>query len=209
MDRQKTEVQPEPEEKMEIEFIDVDSDGLEEIPCGDSGGEYQEKISALEAEIEHLREMYLRKMAEFDNFRKRVEREKAEMHRFAGEGLITDLLPVLDNFERALEHSSDTAPEAFKLGVEMISNQFLDVLQRRGLERFNPIGQAFEPEFHEAIQRVEDSEHPPGTIAWVLSPGYRFGGRLLRPAMVGVSVGAQTDESAVSDQASGGVDGEQ
>jgi len=197
----------------EIEFVDVDQDAPApsvevveppsteipapvEAPAGTpavAGSSADEKIAALEAEVAHLRELYLRKLAEFDNFRKRVEREKAELRKTAAEGIVTDLLPVLDNFERALAHSSETAPEAFKQGVEMISKQLLDVLERQGLERFDPTGKPFEPEFHEAIQRVEDSQYPPGTVVWVLSPGYRYGGRLLRAAMVGVSVAPRSD----------------
>jgi len=199
----------------EIEFVDVDQDApapsveaveppSTEIPVAaeapaaveasaPAGGGADERVAALEAEVAHLRELYLRKLAEFDNFRKRIEREKAELRKTAAEDIVTDLLPVLDNFERALAHSSETAPEAFKQGVEMISRQLLDVLERRGLERFDPTGRPFEPEFHEAIQRVEDGRYPPGTVVWVLSPGYRYGGRLLRAAMVGVSVAPRSD----------------
>lgn len=139
-----------------------------------------------EEEINHLREMYLRKLAEFDNYRKRTERERLEREKMAGVEVVQDLLPVIDNFERALEHASDSSHEAFEQGVQMIAKQLLDVLQRRGLERFDPTGQPFDPEFHEAIQKVENSDLPGGTVAWTLAKGFRFGGRLLRPAMVGV-----------------------
>jgi len=186
---------------LEIEFLDVDAgegdsgvegnaeDSVEETAV-ESTPPIDDRLSAFEEEINHLREMYLRKLAEFDNFRKRVEKEKQELRKTAGEDIILDLLPVLDNFERALEHSSETAPEAFQEGVEMIFKQLLAVLEKRGLEHFSPTGEPFQPEYHEAIQRVEDPACAPGTVAWVLTPGYRFGGRLIRPAMVGVCVEA-------------------
>lgn len=190
MDEMKMEGQFPDDEVTELEFVGVDDvkpDDQNEPP-EDSVNQDGDRVAQLEEELAHIKELYLRKLAEFDNFRKRVEREKTEMRKTAGEDIMQDLLPVLDNFERALEHSSETAPEAFKQGVEMISRQLHDVLGRKGLERFDPTGEVFQPEYHEAIQRVEDSEYPAGTVAWVLSPGYRYGGRLLRAAMVGVSV---------------------
>jgi molecular chaperone GrpE len=187
------------EDVTEIEFVDIEENDEKQVP-----EEVEDKpvdgIAVLEDELAHMKELYLRKLAEFDNFRKRIEREKTEMRKTAGEDLIQDLLPVLDNFERALEHSAETAFGGFKQGVEMISKQLLDVLGRRGLERFDPTGEPFEPEFHEAIQRVEESQYPPGTVAWCLSPGYLFGGRLLRAAMVGVSVASEnTRQNDVTD----------
>lgn len=150
--------------------------------------ELQEQVAQFQEERERLREQYLRKLAEFDNFRKRVEREREEMQRTAGEGVVRELVPVLDNFERALQHSSDSDAVAFRQGVEMIAKQQWDVLQRLGLEMVDPLGQPFEPEFHEAVQRVEDSGEAPGIVVAVLAKGYLFHGRLLRPAIVSVAV---------------------
>lgn len=194
------------EDITELEFLDIEGNN-EEPPPEQAEEEPIDRIAVLEDELAHMKELYLRKLAEFDNFRKRIEREKTEMRKTAGEDLIQDLLPVLDNFERALEHSSENAFGAFKEGVEMIAKQLLDVLGRRGLERFDPTGEAFDPEFHEAIQRVEDSEYPPGTVSWCLSPGYLFGGRLLRAAMVGVSVASENGGSQESVDTPNEVDG--
>jgi molecular chaperone GrpE len=132
--------------------------------------------------------MYLRKLAEFDNYRKRTDRERQELRRTAAEGLVAELLPVLDNFERALQHADESELEAFREGVAMIARQFSDLLQRTGLEAVDPSGQLFDPELHEAVQRIEGSEYRPGTVVSVFSKGYLFGGRLLRPAMVAVAV---------------------
>ena len=187
--------EPEASDVHEVEVIDevgseqsrseeASQDGADEVSAT-SGDE----LSALRDEVAHLREMYLRKLAEFDNFRKRVERERQEMKRTAAEELVLDLIPVLDNFERALEQEVDADSNAFREGVNMISRQLQGVLEKRGLEQFDPIGTPFQPELHEAVQQIDDSELPPGTVAWVLARGYLYGGRLLRPAMVGVTRG--------------------
>ncbi len=160
-------------------------------------------VEKLQMEIDHLREMYLRKLAEFDNFRKRIERERVEREKLAGLDVVQDLIPVIDNFERALGHASESSFEALEQGVGMIAKQLIDVLERRGLEVFDPVGELFDPESHEAIQRVDDSDLPPGTVAWVLAKGFRYGGRLLRPAMVGVVAGsAEKAPSSESEEGS-------
>lgn len=150
----------------------------------------------LRGELDHMRDVYLRKLAEFDNFRKRTEREREELHRTAGENLVRELIPVLDNFERALQHAEDADPASFRQGVEMIAKQLWDVLERQGMDRLDPLGQPFQPEFHEAVQRIEDGGKQPGTVAAVLAKGYVFGGRLIRPAMVGVVVEAADAEES-------------
>ena len=134
-----------------------------------------------------MRDVYLRKLAEFDNFRKRVDREREDVRLAAQEEIIRDLLPVIDNFERALQHT-DEDTGAFHQGVEMIAKQLRDTLERKGVTEIDPIGHSFDPELHEAVQRVEGGEHPPGTIVFVMLKGYTLGDRLIRPAMVGVAV---------------------
>lgn len=187
-------------DEIEIEFVDVDEPSpREEIQLQESQdtmGEEdnapgdEEQAAKLQAELDHVRDIYLRKLAEFDNFRKRVEREREEIRQLAVEDFIRELLPVLDNFERALQHANDGGG-AFHQGVEMIAKQLWETLVRRGVTEINPIGQAFDPELHEAVQRVEDSAHPPGTVAFVMLKGYCAGDRVIRPAMVGVAVAPQ------------------
>jgi molecular chaperone GrpE len=185
------------DDDIEIEFVETDEDddaGVGAVPeaVGDRPVEGDEasrrEVERLRAELDQLRDHYLRKLAEFDNFRKRTERERDEFQRTAGEKVVRELVPVLDNFERALAHAAESDSESFRPGVDMIARQMWEVLERQGLEVVDPTGKPFEPEFHEAVQRVEDPDHDPGTVVWVLAKGYLFGGRLLRPAMVGVAV---------------------
>jgi len=180
------------DDKIEIEFVDVDEPEPERpsapVEAAPAEGADGDELRRVKAEIDHLREMYLRKLAEFDNYRKRIDRERQELRRTAAEGLVSELLPVLDNFERAVQHAEESEPAAFREGVAMIARQFADILQRSGLETIDPTGQRFDPELHEAVQRIEGSEYAPGSIVGVFSRGYLFGGRLIRPAMVAVAV---------------------
>ena len=186
-------------EEIEIEFVDEDSDvtsGVEqprEVVVSDEAPVHN-GVDDLKTELEHVREMYLRKLAEFDNFRKRVDRERGEDRRAGAEEFVKDLLPVLDNFERALEHA-DGDSGAFQQGVEMIAKQLWDTLERRGVAEVNPVNEPFDPELHEAVQRVEDSERPPGTVAFVMLKGYKMGDRLIRPALVGVAFDPEIGEN--------------
>lgn len=209
---------PERLDDIEIEFVDEDSGadelkqrvdevnaekGLEPVGLGPS---VEIEIERLEGEIDELRDIHLRKLAEFDNFRKRTERERVEIKRHANEELVRELLPVLDNFERALEHGSETDSGAFREGVEMIAKQLWDTIERQGVEIVDPLGEKFSPEFHEAVHRVEDETMEPGIVASVLAKGYLCNGRLVRPAMVGVV--AEPDPASVRDPADdGGADG--
>lgn len=202
------------DEPIEIEFIDED-DEAEDIAGGapaatSEGGEQPVAAGGdgdlLRAEVERMREMYLRKLAEFDNFRKRTERERDELKNLATEDLIRELLPVIDNFDRALQHAEDSDPESFRQGVEMISRQLVDLLQKEGLEELDPKGGQFDPEVHEAVDRVENSEHEPGTVVSVLVKGYTLRGRLVRPAMVSVAVGPVTPSGSAGSETGSATD---
>jgi molecular chaperone GrpE len=145
------------------------------------------ELDPLRAENEKLRDQFLRSRADFENFRRRMEKEKAEFRRYALADTLRDLLPVLDNFERALSVST-TSAEDFRTGVEMIAKQLADVLERSGMEAIDPAGEPFNPLFHEAIARVETDETEPNSVFDVMQKGYMLHERLLRPAMVRVAV---------------------
>ncbi|MGH9456928.1 MAG: nucleotide exchange factor GrpE [Thermoanaerobaculia bacterium] len=142
---------------------------------------------AVREEVEKLRNQYLRSRADFENFRRRAEREKADYFRYALADTLRELLPILDNFERALAAAGDAPPE-FRTGVEMIHKQLADTLQRAGLQTINPLGEPFDPSYHEAIAREESSEAAPNSVIDVMQKGYLLHDRLLRPALVRVAV---------------------
>ena len=137
-----------------------------------------------------LQDRILRLQAEFDNFRKRTEREKMEFAEYAGEQTVRALVPVLDDFERALKARTADVPDEFMKGIELIYNRLLDTLKKQGLEPMETDGAQFDPHQHQAIQRLETDEHPDGAIVQEFQRGYNFRGRLLRPAMVQVAVKA-------------------
>ncbi|HEV7238924.1 MAG TPA: nucleotide exchange factor GrpE [Thermoanaerobaculia bacterium] len=133
------------------------------------------------------RNRYVRAVADFDNFRKRTEREKADFSRYATASVLRDILPVLDNFDRALEHAEEG--DDFHKGVLLIYKQLFDVLQRHGLKPIDAADVPFDPNIHEAVVRDEDPSVPNQTVAAILQKGYTLHDRLLRPALVKVAVG--------------------
>jgi molecular chaperone GrpE len=145
-------------------------------------------------QADDFRDRYVRTLADFENFRKRAEREKDDFRRYALVGVIRDLLPVLDNFDRALEHAEEG--DEFHKGVSLIYKQLFDVLQRHGLKPITESGVRFDPNIHEAVVREEDPSVPSHTVAAVLQKGYFLHDRLLRPAMVKVAVGGPEEKSA-------------
>ena len=129
-----------------------------------------------------------RTTAEFDNYRKRQERERRELADLGAAELIKDLLPLVDNLDRALRTgAAEATVEAYRRGVELIQKQLLDVLGRRGVTPIDPLGETFDPHWHEAVIRDAVTGGRDGEITEVFSRGYRLGDRLLRPAMVKVA----------------------
>jgi len=133
------------------------------------------------------RDRYVRALADYENFRKRSEREKQDFFKYALSGLMKDLLPVLENFDRALEHAEEG--DDFHKGVLMIYKQLYDILKKNGLRPIEESGVPFDPKIHEAVVREEDPSVPSHTVTAILQKGYFLQDRLLRPALVKVAVG--------------------
>jgi len=133
------------------------------------------------------RDRYMRAVADFDNFRKRSEREKADFYKYAVSSVLKDILPVLDNFDRALDHAAEG--DEFHKGVLLIYKQLYELLQKNGLKPIDDTGVHFDPNIHEAVIREEDDSVPNHTVTAVLQKGYFLHDRLLRPALVKVAVG--------------------
>ena len=139
-------------------------------------------------ELEDLRQTMLRRQADFDNYRKRIEKERTEDSRRATGRVIEGLIPVIDGFEHALAAHREAEYENYRRGFELIYKQLLDNLAKLGAERVDPLGKPFDPHLHQAVDRTETADQPDGTILQVFQPGYVFYGRVLRPAMVRVAV---------------------
>ncbi len=146
-----------------------------------------DKIQKLTAEKQELMNTLVRRQADFENSRKRVEKERQQERHRAVESLVEQILPVLDAFDRALAGSEDPTYAEYHKGFELIRRQLWETLAKQGLVRIEAIGQEFNPHFHHAIERVETEEHAEGIVVGELQPGYLFHDRVLRPAMVRVA----------------------
>ena len=146
------------------------------------------ELVKLRAEKEELLQTLVRRQADFENFRKRTERDRHDEARRGVERLVVDLFPVLDGFDRALQAQDDPNYEEYRKGINLIRKQLFDVLSRHGIQRIDAAGKAFDPHLHQAIERVESSEMSDGQIVHVFQDGYTFHGRVLRPAIVRVVV---------------------
>jgi molecular chaperone GrpE len=142
------------------------------------------ELEKLKADNESLKQQFLRSVADYTNLKQRSEREKREILGQANAKLIGKILPVIDNFERALQTIND---EAVSKGVSMIYKQLLDLLVAEGLEKIDVEGEQFDPHFHEALMQEQNSDVEDNTILQVFEPGYRFNNKLLRAAKVKVS----------------------
>ena len=150
--------------------------------------ELQAAIEKLAAEKDELKDLVLRKQAELENFRKRMQREKEEFLQHATADLIHNLLPTLDALDRALSHRNEGVPEQFFQGLELIRKELMEVLSRAGLTPLESVGHQFDPHVHQAVEMVEAGEHRDQEIVEEMQRGYKLKKRLLRPAVVKVAV---------------------
>lgn len=142
---------------------------------------------ALQKERDDLYDRLLRKTAEFDNFRKRVERDRKEMIEWAAADVLTELLSVVDDFDRALKVEAPPEAQSYRAGVELIHRQLADLLKKRGVTVIEALGADFDPHVHQAVAYEEVPGAREGEVVGILANGYKLGDRLLRPAMVKVA----------------------
>ncbi len=171
---------------------DVDSASAEQSPEAQAvsadSARADAEMAKLAADLEELRQTLLRRQADFDNYRKRIEKERFEESKRATGRVIEGLIPVIDGFEHALAAHREAEYENYRKGFELIYKQLLENVTKLGAERIDPVGKPFDPHLHQAVDRAETTEHADGTIMQVFQPGYLFHGRVLRPAMVRVAV---------------------
>ena len=179
-------------EQIEHEMELAAQQAAADAPAGPAGAASAD--AALQKENRDLKDRVLRTLADYENYRKRADREKQDYFKYALADSIRDLLPVLDNFDRALEHAEEG--DDFHKGVLLIYKQLFDVLQRHGVKPIDESGVHFDPNIHEAVVREENAEVPSHTVVAVLQKGYFLHDRLLRPAMVKVAVGGPEESVA-------------
>lgn len=154
-----------------------------------------DELEELRRELAEKNDRLLRALAEADNTRRRAQRDREEAVRYAAEGLARDLIPVLDNLDRALEAARASGDvSGIVEGVELIRREFLKALERHGVTRYEALGQRFDPNQHEALARVLSLDKEPDTVVGEIAPGYSLRGRVIRPAQVAVA--ARPDENA-------------
>jgi len=186
----------------DIDDLDDSSEAAAEPEVLEGGGEFgaadpvdaDRRIEELEAELTETRERYLRAEAELQNVIKRHGREVSERARYAAEGLGRDLLDIIDDLDRALDHVATAGEDGGSgdlggvvEGVQLVRSGLLAALERHGINRLDAHGQPFDPGEHDAVTMIESAEHGPNTVVAEHRPGYRIHERLLRPAMVAVS----------------------
>ncbi|MBN2983286.1 MULTISPECIES: nucleotide exchange factor GrpE [Cohnella] len=153
-----------------------------------AANEEDSRIQELQRQADDNYQRFLRAQADFDNFRRRTLKEKEELSKYASAKLIGELLPVVDNFQRALKAGGEATDDgALSKGIEMIYRQLSQVLENEGLKAMEPVGQPFDPEVHQAIMQVESEEYGEGIVVEVVQTGYMLKDKVLRPAMVKVS----------------------
>lgn len=186
------------EEQTEQTEADLNSNGQTEDNTADENarpgsdtetdsGQEEPDSEELSEEDEELNVKYMRLMADFQNFKRRSERERSEIYARANETIVTQLLEVLDNFERALADENATEDENFRKGMEMIFTQMKDVLSKSGVSEIDAEGQDFDPNFHNAVMMEDTDKVESGKVSEVLQKGYTLNGRVIRPSMVKVA----------------------
>ena len=169
------------QEEMEEQTAEAEETEAEET----AGDEASQETSENQEEDEALNTKYLRLMADFQNYKRRAEKEKGDIYAYANEKIVVELLDVLDNFERALQH--EAADESFAEGMRMIFKQLTDVLEKSGLEEIKAQGEEFDPNFHNAVMTEDNPDYESGKVTAVLQKGYLLNKKVIRPSMVKVN----------------------
>ncbi len=178
--------------KTEQQEPEVDQDIPESAGAEDAEVTSDNDVEALKEELNQAlsdakghQEQYLRTLADMENLRKRTQREKEDLAKFANENILREILPVIDNLERAVEHAEQSeSKDGLFEGVQMTLTQFSQLLEKFGVRPVEAIGKPFDPAYHQAMGQLESDEYPPNTVVQQMQKGYQLNNRLLRPAFV-------------------------
>ncbi len=172
----------------QAEFADSETPEIDLSAEQEQEEETVDETEELRKQLEAEQNKYLRLLADYDNFKRRTQIDKDIANKFRSQSLLSDILPVLDNFERALSLQTTSEESASLLkGVEMVQKSLIEAVNREGLEEIKAVGEPFDPNFHQAVMQEKDDSAEPGTVLQELQKGYILKGRVLRPAMVKVN----------------------
>jgi molecular chaperone GrpE len=169
--------------------LEAQKQEFEEQASEQQQDQISEIIAKKEEEINELNNRFLRLNADFQNYKKRAEKERADVYQFGNEKIVTDLLPILDNLERANSSANEesSAGDSIAKGVEMVMQQFRDILKKHGVEEIQSIGEEFDPNLHHAVMQEDHPEYESNQVMDVFQKGYTLNGKVIRPSMVKVS----------------------
>ncbi|MBM7701466.1 nucleotide exchange factor GrpE [Metabacillus iocasae] len=166
-----------------VENVEQENDTVEETV----ENPLQQQVDELKQQLEEQENRYLRLQADFDNFRRRVRLDAEAAEKYRAQSLVTDILPALDNFERALQVEANDQTKAVLQGMEMVHRQLVEALQKEGVEAIEAVGKTFDPYEHQAVMQVEEDSHEPNTVIEEFQKGYRLKDKVIRPSMVKVN----------------------
>jgi len=181
MDKKKKKTEPESEIPAE-EITTTENEAGESAPTTEVN-----ELETLRQEVSTYKDHYLRATADYQNFKRRSEKEKQDIYRYANEKLLVELLPIVDNIDRALTHAGEGVEGGLADGLKMIRKSLMDTLEKNGVEAIESIGQPFNPELHHAVQMVPSEEHQPQHVVEEYQKGYKLEGKVIRHSMVKVS----------------------
>jgi len=173
-------------EEVEVEVVDAEDVSVEDAT--DNADETTAKIAELQAKLDETENKMLRTQADFDNFRRRTRLDQEAAQKYRAQSIVSDILPALDNFERALQiEANNEQTKSLLQGMNMVYNQLVQALQNEGVETIKSVGEPFDPHLHQAVMQVEDENFEPNTVVEELQKGYKLKDRVIRPAMVKVN----------------------
>jgi molecular chaperone GrpE len=171
-----------------VEEVQTNSAEATEAEASEEVNPLQQENDQLKQQLEEEENRYLRLQADFDNFRRRSRLDAEAAQKYRAQSLVSDILPALDNFERALQvNTADEQTKSVLQGVEMVYRQLVEALQKEGVEAIESVGKTFDPYEHQAVMQVEDDEYEPNTVVEELQKGYKLKDKIIRPAMVKVN----------------------
>ncbi len=175
------------QDPLENESVNAAEAAQETTEAAEAEAQPLNEMELLKAEAAQYKDNYLRATADFQNFKRRTEKEKADIYKYAGEKLLVEVLPIVDNIDRAMSHVPEEEQGGLADGLRMIQKSLLNLLEKNGVEPIAAVGEAFDPELHNAVQMVPSEDHEPQQVIEEYQKGYKLNGKVIRHSMVKVA----------------------